>query len=102
MYTNVQASQMPSRVLLERLPDGSALVRLTDHVTETQDEEGQRAFTYDEVTFALTSDRTETLADIENSFDEWWAFGTMPDEPPATLEERISNLEDMLLVMLEE
>ena len=99
---NVQANARPERVLLERLPDGSALVRLTDHVTETQDEEGQRAFAYDEVAFTLTSDRTETMADIEGNFDEWWAFGTMPDEPPATLEERVSNLEDMLLVMLEE
>lgn len=100
MYTNVQASQMPSRVLLERLPDGSALVRLTDNVEAVATDEGT-AYRYDEVTFTLTADRKETAADIEAAFADWWAYGSEPDEPPATLEERVSNLEDMIMVMLE-
>ena len=98
-YKNVQAGVEPSKVLLERLPDGSANIRLADNITTVTDEEGTR-FQYDEVAFHLDVDRTETEQDIERDFDDWWEYGTQPEEEPPTLEQRVSDLEDAVLALL--
>lgn len=97
----MQANQAPSHVLAERLPDGPVMVRLTDNVTEGVDSEGYPVYTYDEVAFVLDADRSETAADIEDAFEDWWDYGKLPDEPPATLEERVSDLEAVVLALLE-
>lgn len=86
-------------MLLERLPDGSANVRLADNITTVTDEEGTR-FQYDEATFRLDSDRVETVEDIERDFTDWWEYGVQPEEAPATLEQRVSDLEDVILALL--
>ena len=87
-------------MLLERLPDGSANIRLADNIVALTVDE-QEVYQYDEVTFRLGAERTESVKQIEKNFADWWAYGSEPDEPPATLEERVSNLEDMIMVMLE-
>ena len=40
---------------------------------------------------------TETAADIEADFDEWWAFGSQPVEPLPTLEEWVAAIEDFII-----
>lgn len=100
-YGNVQSGERPSQVLLERLPDGSANVRLADNIVEMTVEE-QTVFQYDEVTFNLPADREETIKSIKKNFTDWWDFGIQPEEPPATLEQRVSDLEDVILALLSE
>lgn len=96
---DVQANQRPSRVLLERLPDGSANIRLADDIRE-ETEDGQTMYRYNEVTFYLPFDRSETQTDIERDFGAWWRYGSAPEEPAPTLEERVDELEALMIAML--
>lgn len=95
LLMNTESSVMPEKVLVDR----SRNVRLTDHVTEKVTEDGQTMYAYDEAVFALPEDRTETAEDILAAFDDWWAYGAQPDETPATLEDRINELEDLVFTL---
>ena len=95
-YPGVKSNTEPSAVQVEVLGDGSKHVRLADNIQEIE-EDGQTLYQYDEVKFDLEAGRTETVADIEADFDEWWAFGSQPVEPLPTLEERVAAIEDFII-----
>ena len=86
----------PSAVLMDENEDGSKTVRIAGEVTERQ-EEGQTVYIYDEVLFTLEPGRTETAEDIEADLSDWWEYGSQPDEPLPTLEERVAAIEDFII-----
>lgn len=83
-------------MVLERLPDGAAAVRMANNIME-DDRDGQNIYVYDEVVFHLDADRTETEADIQADFATWWEYGSQPEEPMPTIEERLELVEMMLM-----
>lgn len=101
LLTNTESSMRPSAVLLERLPDGAANVRLAGNVAE-EDRDGQTIYVYDEAVFTLEADRGETAEDIQADFESWWAYGIQPEEPMPTIEERLELVEMMLMGGLDE
>lgn len=92
---DTKSAQRPSAVLLDE-GDGEKRVRLAANIRETE-EDGQTMYVYDEAVFALGADREETAEDILEDFDAWWTFGTQPEEPLPTLEERVAAIEDYLI-----
>lgn len=42
------------------------------------------------------------MKQIEKNFADWWAYAIQPEEPPITLEQRVSDLEDAFLSLLGE
>jgi hypothetical protein len=72
------------------------VVRLADNIRQ-EEEDGQTVYTYDEVLFTMDPDRTETAEDIAEDFDAWWEFGSQPEEPEPTLEDRVSAIEEFLI-----
>ena len=110
LYHNIQSDRMPERVEIDSLPDGTKIVRLHDKVfkvTEMPFEGENRdsdytGYQYDEVAFHLPYDRDETIASIDESFSDWWAYGEQAPlkEVTPTLEQRVSDLEDMLLLSM--
>jgi hypothetical protein len=81
---------------MDEQEDGSKIVRIAGEVTESQ-EDGQTVYTYDEVLFTLEAGRTETVADIEEDLFDWWDYGSQPEEPLPTLEERVAAIEDYII-----
>ena len=96
LLKNTESSTRPSAVLLDEREDGRKDVRLAGEVREEEREDG-KVYIYDEVIFTLDADRTETKEDIEEHFDEWWAFGSQPEEPIPTIEDRVRAIEDFLI-----
>ncbi len=99
LYVKTQSSCAPAPVVVENLPAGRRVVRLADNVVGRTDNDGT-VYEYDEVVFDLPEDREETAQSIENNFDAWWAFGQQPVEE-ITLEQRVSDMEELLLGMTE-
>lgn len=95
LLTNTESNVRPSAVLLEHGEDGLG-VRLADHIREDE-RDGQNVYVYDEVVFHLDADRTETEADIQADFATWWEYGSQPEEPMPTIEERLELVEMMLM-----
>lgn len=96
LLKDTKSSVQPSAVLVDEWADGTKSVRLAGNIRE-EEEDGQTVYTYDEVTFDLEEGRTETASDIEEEFDDWWAFGSQPEEPLPTLEERVAAIEDYIV-----
>ena len=99
LNVKVQSSCDPARVVIENLPEGRCVIRLTDHVTERTEEEST-VYEYDEVVFDLPEDRSETVASINDAFAAWWEYGQQEQEA-ITLEQRVSDLEELVLVLME-
>ena len=95
-YPGVRSNTEPSAVQVEVLGDGSKHVRLADNIQEIE-EDGQTLYQYDEAVFDLEAFREETAEDIEAEFEGWWEYGTQPEEPLPTLEERVAAIEDFLI-----
>jgi hypothetical protein len=91
--------------VIENLPDGTRVVRLADHVQIVPDEwmdgEPSTHYEYDEVVFEMPEDRTDTVEDVTEDFDDWWVFGQEEYEEP-TLEERLAELEDIVFGIIVE
>lgn len=83
-------------MLMERLDDGTANVRLAHDVRE-EDRDGQRVYVYDEAVFTLGAGRVETEEDIQTDFESWWEYGIQPEEPMPTIEERLELVEMILM-----
>lgn len=96
LLKDTRSNAQPSAVLVDDWQDGTKSVRMAGNIREEAGEDGT-VFVYDEVTFELEAGRTETAADIEADFDEWWAFGSQPVEPLPTLEERVAAIEDYIV-----
>ena len=88
-------------MVLERLPDGTADVRLANNIME-EDRDGQTVYVYDEAVFTLGTDREETVEDIQADFEAWWEYGIQPEEPMPTIEERLELVEMILMGGLDE
>lgn len=99
LLKNTESNARPSSVLLERLGDGSANVRLADNIHE-EVRNGEPYLVYDEVVFSLPADRKETVEDIEQDFDAWWVYGAEPEMPEPTVEERLEVLEGVLMELM--
>lgn len=50
----------------------------------------------------MPSDRTETIQTIETNFDSWWKFGQQEAEDEISLEQRVSDLEDIIISLMED
>lgn len=103
LYLGTQSTVEPEKVIVEILPDGECIVRLADHVKVVEDEgfdgEPSSHYEYDEVVFNLPDDRTDTAEEIEEEFDAWWLYG-QDDEEESTLEQRLSDLEDIVFGLI--
>lgn len=99
LYLKTLSSSTPAKVLIERLPDGTKTVRLADNIETVESAEGT-AIQYDEVVFDLPEDRDDSVESIEANFEAWWDFGQQETEE-ITLEQRVSDLEEALLSLLE-
>lgn len=99
LYLKTLSSSTPAKVLIERLPDGTKTVRLADNIETVESEEGT-AIQYDEVVFDLPEDRDDSVESITANFEAWWDFGQQETEE-ITLEQRVSDLEEALLALLE-
>lgn len=97
LYIGTTSSERPSVVAMDEREDGSKIVRITADVKETENEDGQAMYQYNEVVFELEAGRTETITDIEASIEDWWEYGSQPEEPAPTIEERVAMLEDFII-----
>ena len=95
LLQNTKSTLEPSPVLMDETEEGK-VVRLADNIRR-EEEDGQTVYTYDEVLFTMDPDRTETAEDIAEDFDAWWEFGSQPEEPEPTLEDRVSAIEEFLI-----
>lgn len=96
LHTGTESTVRPEMVAMERIGSGEKIVRLADHVVEGE-HDGQAVYTYDEVVFTLDAGREETKADIQGDFTTWWEYGSQPEEPMPTIEERLELVEMMLM-----
>ena len=48
----------------------------------------------------MPEDRHDTLAEIEANFADWWSYGEV-DPEPISLEQRVSDLEMLILEVME-
>jgi len=96
LLKGTKSNALPSVVLMDENEDGSKTVRLAGEADEIE-EDGQTFYVYDEVLFTLEPGRTETAEDIEEDFDGWWEYGSQPEEPEQTLEERVAAIEDFII-----
>lgn len=92
----------PESVILEELPDGRRIVRLTNAAIEKKNEDGSNGgYIYDEVVFDLPEDRADiqNAEDIAKNFEAWWAFGQEEQEEPMGLQEQIDMLAETILAL---
>lgn len=104
IYLNVDADQKPQSVLLEDLPGGKKVVRMTDNIEEYFQEEtkDRKMYRFDEVVFELPADSTITQEQIEEDFEKYWEYGKtnqagkdedMKDDEPEPGEEGMTRAE---------
>lgn len=98
LLIGTKASTVPAKVSIEKLETKRRVI-LSDHIEQVEDPE-DTGFVYDEVVFFMPDDRSDTLAEIEANFDAWWEYGKEDFKEP-TLEERISDLETLVLTITE-
>lgn len=98
-YAGTSASAAPDFVIVENFSDGHQVVRLADHIHE-EPIEGGTSYVYDEVVFDMPSDRHATVESIAEAFEGWWEYGRREQEA-ITLEQRVSDLEEIILGMME-
>lgn len=96
LLKDTTSSARPCAVLMDEQPDGTKSVRMAGNIREIE-EDGQAMYLYDEAVFELEDFRKETAEDIEEDFEGWWEYGTQPEEPMPTLEERVAAIEDYLI-----
>lgn len=99
LLVDTKSASQPPRVTLE-YPEGKTRVCLADNIKRVEDSEDGVGFVYDEVVFFMPEDRTDTLAEIEANFAAWWEYGQVDIKEP-TLEDRVSDLEALILILTE-
>ena len=108
LFTGTTSNVRPERVVLEQLGTGEKVIRLADNIEEIE-EAGEPAtagegagdvhilYRYDEVVVMLEPGRAETAQDVADAFADWWTYGSQPEEPAPTLEQRVELIEEILL-----
>ena len=94
----------PDTVVLEKLPDGTALLRLYKDAAESSTEgpepgtEGGKQWTATCAVCKLGTDRTtETVETITAKLDDWWTYAeAWEDQQPMTVDERLDAVETVL------
>lgn len=98
LLIGTKATTVPARVIIEKLETKRRVI-LADHIEQAEDPE-DNGFVYDEVIFFMPDDRHETIPEIEANFDAWWEFGKEEQKDP-TIEERLADLEELVLSIVE-
>lgn len=99
LYNDTMSNVRPEKITIETFQERSPIIILTNNIKMELDESGSEMFTYDMVTFDLPYDRNENVETISNNFDAWWAYGSQ-EEKELTLEERVSQLEDIIIELI--
>lgn len=93
----------PAAVELERLPDGTAWLRLHKDVVQgkanaPEGEEGGPCWTATTAVAQLGTDRAaETVESITTNLDDWWTYAeAWEEQPPMTLNQRMDAVETAL------
>ena len=102
LHEKVMCAAAPEKVTEELLPEGGRRIVLSADFAEIENADGS-CWCGNQADFLLPTDRTETAADIEESFSDWWeyAVGYDPTAPVPSLEDRVNDLESALLALLE-
>lgn len=108
LYTET-LDHSPAAVDLERLPDGTAWLRLRKDVAEGKSEapepgeEGGTTYTATAAVCKLGTDRaTETVESITGKIDDWWTYAeAWEDQPPMTVAQRLDAVETAIADMAE-
>lgn len=98
LLLNTKAASRPASAAIENL-QGKKRVILAGNIKMVEDPE-DNGFVYDEVIFFMPDDRHETIPEIETNFDAWWEFGKEDQRDP-TIEERLADLEELVLSIME-
>lgn len=98
LLLNTKSASRPASVTIENLQDKKRVI-LANNIKMVEDPE-DNGFVYDEVIFFMPDDRHETIPEIEANFNDWWEYGKSNYKEP-TLEERISDIENLLLATTE-
>lgn len=96
----MHAIDQPSRVILELLPNGKKRVLLAKDIVPFMDGEDPVGYVYKEAVFYLPDERNDSISDIDENFDAWWAYAAEEHNPPS-LEDRVSVLEDVVALLME-
>ncbi len=93
----------PAAVELERLPDGTAWLRMHKDVVQgkteaPEGEEGGPCWTATTAVAQLGTDRAaETVESITANLDDWWTYAeAWEEQPPMTLNQRMDAVETAL------
>lgn len=102
LHEKVMCATAPEKVTEELLPEGGRRIVLSANFKAFENADGS-GWCGEQADFLLPADRTETAADIEESFDDWWtyAIGYDPAAAAPTLVDRVNDLESALLALLE-
>lgn len=110
IYKKTQSDEAPAAVKLEPLPTGAVNVWLTQNVQkeeippENDTATPTIAYTCDTVFFTLLGDDAAgvTAESISGEFENWWAYAEAwaADPTSATVEQRLSDLEDAFIESL--
>ena len=101
LHSNVMAAEKPEYVVVEQLPDGTRRVVLSKDAAAVENEDG-KSWVFDQADFCLEPDRVETKESIQEHFDSWWehAVGYNQEMPTLTVDQRLENIENVLLAMM--
>lgn len=99
IYRDVKSDSRPDQIVIEQMTDGRRLCWLADGIREESSEEGT-CYIYNLASFVLDADRTDTANDIMEEWESWWAYAELPEAAMPTLEERVEDLELMMLELL--
>ena len=101
LHSNVMAAKKPEAVVIENLPGGTRRVILSRNFEEKPGEGGV-SWVGEQAVFTLEFDRADSVAEIEERFDDWWQYAECCDigsrEP--TVEDRLKSVEDAILAMI--
>lgn len=100
LYPKVESTIQPEHVIVGDNVNPKNVV-LTRNVSEYVDEDGTKFYQYEEVRFQLPYDREETTQSVEENFNEWWIYGEEGTEDNISLEDRVPDLEELVISLLE-
>lgn len=100
LYPKVESTIQPEHIIVGDYVNPKNVV-LTRNVSEYIGEDGTKFYQYGEVRFQLPYDREETIQSIEENFDDWWIYGEEGSKDDPSLEDRVTDLEELVISLLE-